>query len=161
MKNVPITIALYEQAAKTAVVPGNFVAYTNVGEGSSEISDWKKVNEKYYLFPNDTTKEKYRDDHQTFVKFKEDVEEYFPNFSGVIGRGYYIDDQLQEMKIEIPIQFYGKAEAIGFTQYVTGLVMEYFPSYVSVEVSVTSVNGQEALIVRNANEKEPFVHISQ
>ncbi|WP_019243697.1 MULTISPECIES: CamS family sex pheromone protein [Bacillus] len=161
LKNVPITIALYKQAEKSSVVPGNFVAYTNVGEGSNQISSWKNVNEKYYLFPNDQTKEKYRDDHSTYIKFKEDVEKYFPNFSGVVGRGYYIDDQLQEMKIEIPIQFYGKSEAIGFTQYVTGLVMEYFPSYVSVEVTVTSVNGVESLIVRKANEKEPFVHISQ
>ena len=59
----------------------------------------------------------------------------------------------------IPIQFYGRSEAIGFTQYVTGLVLEHFPNYISVSVSVTSVDGPEALIVRKANEAEPFVHI--
>lgn len=161
LKEVPITIALYQQQKKNAVVPGNFVAYTEVGQGSSEISGWKKLNEKYFLFPSSEAEEKHRDDNKMFKNFKQDMEKYFPNFNGVIGRGYYIDDQLQELKIDIPIQFYGKSEAVGFTQYAAGKVMEHFPDYINVEVSVTSVNGPESLIVRNAKEKEPFVHIYQ
>ena len=35
--------------------------------------------------------------------------------------------------------------------------MEHFPKYISVSVSVTSVDGPEALIVRKANQTEPFV----
>ena len=103
----------------------------------------------------------HRDDVTAFLNFKQDVEEYFPNYNGVIGRAFYIGDQLQDLNITIPIQFYGKTEGIGFTQYVTGLVMEHFPKYLSVSVSVTSVDGPEALIVRKANETEPFVHIYQ
>ena len=113
------------------------------------------------LFPSEEAKEAYRDDNTSFLNFKQDVEDYFPNFNGVIGRGFYIDDQLQELKIEIPIQFYGKTEAIGFTQYVTGLVMEHFPEYIAVEVTVSSVYGEESLIVREANATEPIVHIYQ
>ncbi|MEH6940587.1 CamS family sex pheromone protein [Bacillus sp. JJ722] len=161
LKNVPITIALYEQQEKNAVVPGNFVAYTEVGQGETKISDWEKVNEKYYLFPSSDAEKDHRDDNKLFLNFKQDIEKYFPNFNGVIGRAYYIDDQLQELKIDIPIQFYGKSEAVGFTQYVAGKVMELFPDYINVQVSISSVSGQEALIVRNANEKEPFVHIYQ
>ena len=77
----------------------------------------------------------------------------------VIGRAFYMDDQLQSLNIDIPIQFYGNSEAIGFTQYVAGLVMERFPKYIAVQVSITSVNGPEALIVREANQDEPTVHI--
>lgn len=161
LANVPITIALFKQEKSSSVVPGNFVAYTHVGKGKNSISNWKDLNEKYYLFPSETAKEEHRDDNTFFLNFKQDVEEYFPNFNGVIGRGFYIDDQLTELKIEIPIQFYGKTEAIGFTQYVTGLVMEHFQNYISVEVSVSSVYGQEALIVRNAGDDEPTVHIYQ
>ncbi|WP_163100822.1 CamS family sex pheromone protein [Peribacillus alkalitolerans] len=161
LKNVPITIALFKQEASTSVVPGNFIAYTNIGEGVTSIRDWEKVNEKYLLFPSEEAKDKHRDDVTFFLNFKQDVEKYFPNFNGVVGRGYYVDDQLQELNITIPIQFYGKAEAIGFTQYVAGLVMEHFPEYVSVQVAVNSVSGPESLIVRKPNQKEPFVHIYQ
>lgn len=159
LSDVPITIALFEQQSKSSVVPGNFFSYTSVDKGSSSIGSWEKVNEKYYLFPSTDAQEAHRDDVTAFLNFKQDVEEYFPNFNGVIGKAFYIGDQLQDLTITIPIQFYGKTEAIGFTQYVTGLVMEHFPKYISVSVSVTSVDGPEALIVRKANENEPFVHI--
>ena len=68
-------------------------------------------------------------------------------------------DQLRKLTIDITIQFYGKAETIGFTQYVTGLVMQHFPDYINVDVSISSVGGIEALIVRKAGESTPFVHI--
>ncbi|MFE4707036.1 CamS family sex pheromone protein [Peribacillus simplex] len=159
LKNVPITIALFEQNEKSSVVPGNFISYTNIDENSDNIGKWTNLNEEYFLFPSAGAEKKYRDDVNTFTNFKEDVEEYFPNFNGVIGRAFYMDDQLQSLNIDIPIQFYGNSEAIGFTQYVAGLVMERFPNYIAVQVSITSVNGPEALIVREANQDEPTVHI--
>ncbi|PLT28609.1 CamS family sex pheromone protein [Peribacillus deserti] len=159
LKQVPITIALFEQAPKTSAVPGNFLAYSEAGEGEGNLGKWQNINEKYELFPPPKTDEKHREDVNSFLNFKQDVEEYFPNFNGVIGRAFYSDDQLQDLSITIPIQFYGKAEAVGFSQYVTGLVMQHFPEYVSVEVNITSVNGPEALIVRKPETSEPFVHI--
>jgi len=70
---------------------------------------------------------------------------------------------MQNLSIEIPIQFYGEAEALGFTQFVAGKVMEHFPpnNTSSVQVSITSVYGPEALIVRDVDAEEPFIHIYQ
>lgn len=161
LSNVPITIGLFEQESRSSVVPGSFFTYAEVSQGSNSIGSWKDVDEEYILFPSDTAKTEHRDDLTFFENFKQDVETYFPNFNGVIGKGFYLDGQLQELNINIPIQFYGKAEAIGFTQYVTGLVMEHFPNYVSVQVNISSVMGPEALIVRKPDQDEPFVHIYQ
>ncbi len=161
LSDVPITIALFKQETKSSVVPGNFFTYTTVDSGSSSLNDWEKVDEKYYLFPSTNAKNDHRDDMTSFLNFKQDVEDYFPNFNGVVGRAFYSGDQMQDLTITIPIQFYGKTEAVGFTQYVTGLVMQYFPKYLSVSVSVTSVDGPEALIVKKANGTEPFVYIYQ
>lgn len=161
LNNVPITIGLFEQESRSSVVPGSFFAYAEVSQGSNSIGSWKDVEEEYILFPSETAKTEHRDDLTFFENFKQDVETYFPNFNGVIGKGFYLDGQLQELNINIPIQFYGKAEAIGFTQYVTGLVMEHFPNYVSVQVNISSVMGPEALIVRKPDQDEPFVHIYQ
>lgn len=159
MKDIPITIALFEQKERSSVVPGKFISFTNINKNSSNITKWQDLNEEFYLFPSTAAENKYRDDVNTFTNFKEDVEQYFPNFNGVIGRAFYMDDQLQSLNIDIPIQFYGNSEAIGFTQYVAGLIMERFPSYIAIQVSITSVNGPEALIVREANQDEPTVHI--
>lgn len=159
LEDVPITIALFEQKSKNAVVPGNFFAYANAGKGSSTLSDWKDVNEKYFLFPSTIAEQEHREDMAYFMRFKDDIEEYFPNYNGVIGKAFYKDDQFVKLSIEIPIQLYGEAEIIGFTQWATSLVLDHFPDYIKVEVNVTSINGAEALIVKNAGEKEPFVHI--
>jgi protein involved in sex pheromone biosynthesis len=69
------------------------------------------------------------------------------------------NDQLQKLTINITIPFYGKMEVIGFTQYVTGLVMEKFPDYITVNVYISSTGQPESLIVRQAKVNEPFVHI--
>lgn len=159
LRDVPITIGLFEQQSRSSVIPGTFFAYSAVDSGSSSIDSWEKVNEKYYLFPSTKATEDHREDATAFLNFKQDVEEYFPNFNGVIGKAFYADDQLKDLDITIPIQFYGKSEAVGFTQYVTGLVLEHFPKYISVHVNVTSVNGPEALIERKADQDEPYVHI--
>ena len=159
LKDVPITIALFEQQSKTSVVPGNFFTYANAPKGSTNLGGWEKIDEKYVQFPSQAATENHRDDLTSFLNFKQDVEAYFPNFNGVIGKAFYVQGQLQELSINIPIQFYGKAEGVGFTQYVAGLVMKHFPEYISIEVNVSSVYGPEALIVRKADQSEPFVHI--
>jgi protein involved in sex pheromone biosynthesis len=159
LKDIPIMVALFEQESRASVVPGNFFTFTQVDKGSTNIDKWQDVEEKYYLFPSTKASDDHRDDVTSFLNFKQDVEEYFPNFTGVIGKAFYNGDQLEDLNITIPIQFYGRAEAIGFTQYVTGLVMEHFPNYISVQVEISSVSGAEALIVRKADQDEPFVHI--
>ncbi|MEH6986604.1 CamS family sex pheromone protein [Cytobacillus firmus] len=159
LKDVPVTIALFEQQSRTSVVPGSFFAYAKADKGSNKLGGWEDISEKYVLFPSSTAEKNHRDDLTAFLNFKQDVETYFPNFNGVIGKAFYAQDQLQEINIDIPIQFYGKAEGIGFTQYVTGLVVKHFPEYISVQVNISSVNGPEALVVRKADQSEPFVHI--
>jgi protein involved in sex pheromone biosynthesis len=159
LKDIPITFALFKAQSKSSVIPGNFFSYNEVDNSSSSLGSWNSINEKYSLFPSTEAQNDHRDDLTSFLNFKQDVEQYFPNFNGVIGKAFYVDDQLQNLDINIPIQFYGKTEAIGFTQYVTGLVMEHFPKYIAVTVNVSSVDGPEALIERKANQSEPYVHI--
>jgi protein involved in sex pheromone biosynthesis len=159
LDGVPIVIALYQEKPRESVVPGNFFAKAYVSGNSNSISKWEKISERYVLFPSQEGKDSYYDDYTRMINFKSDIEQYFPNFVGVVGRGYYVDDQLQEMTIDIPIQFYGKAEIIGFTEYITGLMLDHFPPYISVQVYITSIDGQEALIRWNGGEEKPFVHI--
>lgn len=159
LQDVPITIALFQQQSSTSVVPGNFFAFATSPKGKAKLDKWEKINEKYYLFPSREAEKDHLSDVTPFINFKEDVETYFPNFTAVVAKAFYYENQLHELTIDIPIQFYGKSEAIGFTQYVTGLVMKHFPAHVTVQVNITSINGAEALIVRQREADEPYVHI--
>ncbi|MFK8795740.1 CamS family sex pheromone protein [Planococcus plakortidis] len=159
MGDVPILVALFAQNSRNAMTPGTYFSYGAAPKGETEVANWNEIDEEYVVFPTSGTNEQYRDIDTAFRNFKQDVEVYFSNFTSVIGKGFYQSGQLQEMKIEIPIQFYGSAEVIGFTQYVTGLILDHFPDDIQIEVNVTSTNGAEALILRKAGETEPVVHI--
>lgn len=77
----------------------------------------------------------------------------------MIANGFYVDNELQQVSIDIPIQFRSQSEVVGFTQYVYGLVVEMFPDHYDVEVKINSMDQQESLIVQQAGKEEPFVHI--
>ncbi|CAG9612368.1 hypothetical protein BACCIP111899_01541 [Bacillus rhizoplanae] len=160
LKNVPITFAIYRQEAKSSLVPGSFLSYTTVDKGSDKVEDWKAIDEKYYLFPSSEADTNYRDDATIVKNFNAKLATYFDgDYTAVVGRGFYKDGQLKEMKLEIPVQFNGKAEVIGFTQFVAGAVMEYFPNYVKVQVTIKSVERPEAIIIRDVKQDKPFVQI--
>lgn len=159
LEEVPVTMVIYKQEEKNSLVPGNVLETTNVGKGDSSIGDWEELNETYYLFPSTEASKNVVDDSTKFDNFKEKIEDYFPNYTGVIGRGFYIDNQLQTLNIDIPIQFYSKAEVIAFTQYVTTLTIDNFPEYAEVNVSIYSNDKQESLIMKPKGEVTPTVHI--
>ncbi|MGE6598405.1 CamS family sex pheromone protein [Bacillus proteolyticus] len=161
IKDVPVTFAIYRQGPQSSLVSGNFVSYAKVEKGSETVEDWKPINEKYYLFPSEQAKaDNKREDLARVSNFKSKLSEYFQgDYTAIIGTGMYRDDELKEMKLDIPVQFNGKAEVIGFTQYVAGLVMEYFPNYMKVQVTIKSVERPEAIIIREAKQDEPLVKI--
>ncbi|MDX8362860.1 CamS family sex pheromone protein [Cytobacillus sp. IB215316] len=159
--NIPIVVALFEQQSKSSIVPGNFFTQGNVKADSSSIDKWSDINEQYYLFPSDEAENEHREDVVTFNRLKDSIAQFFPNYTGIIGKGFYKDDTLQQMTVEIPMQFYGKSEVIGFTQYVTNEALEIFPNYISLQMYISSVRGQESIVIREAGEEEPFVHIFQ
>jgi protein involved in sex pheromone biosynthesis len=158
LEGIPITIALYEQSGKNTVTPGSYFAYTTVNPGSASIGEWMDINEEHYFFPSVEAEEAHPNYLEVFNNFKEDVETYFPNYVGVVGYAFFKDGKMESLEIDIPIQFNGKAETIGFTQYTAELAAELFPKEMNVEIEITSADGAEALIVLD-QQGERFVHI--
>lgn len=158
LKDVPIVVGLFKQQARNQIIPGAYFSYGVAKAGQNNIADWEGIDENYVLFPTDDSQDIYRDVNNNFKNFKQDVDKYFSNYTSAIGTGFYRNKQIQNLSIEIPIQFFGKAEIIGFTQYLTGILINQFDN-IHVEVSVTSVNGPEALIIKKANDKDPYVHV--
>lgn len=157
--DVPIHITVYQEAKKESVVPGHFVAETTVDKGSSSVGDWDKIDEKNVLFPSDDAEENYPDESQYISAFTTKVASFFPNYTGMVGRGFYQDDELKKLTIDIPIQFEGNAEVVAFTQYAYSQIMDIFPNYYDLEINITSNDQTEAIITREHDTKEPEVYI--
>src|SRR5690625_485578 len=159
LENVQVMFALFREEEQSSPVPGNFVQKTVVGKDKNSIGKWESIDEEHVLFPSSEAKDKYHDDYEKVKTFGEKIAEYFPNYVGTIGDGFYIDGNLTRLSIEIPLEFYGKGEVIGFTQYTYGVVQEIFPDHYDIEISITSSERTESLITRPAGEDEPNVHI--
>lgn len=159
LADVPIVIGLFKQQARNSIVPGTYFAYSTAEANSSKLGEWANINEEYVTLPMSSPDDKYRELNDDFLAFKQEIDEYFSNFTSVIGEAFYQENQVASLEVEVPIQFYGTAEIIGFTQYLTGVMLKRLPSDVQITVSINSSNGAEALIKKEANEDEPFVHI--
>lgn len=159
LENIPIMIALYKEQEQGSPIPGNFIAMTTVSGNENQIEGWEDVNEKNVLFPSDEAKEDHVDDSEVLQSFGQDIAEYFPNYVGYIGQGFYVDDNLRKLTIEIPLEFYSAGEIIGFTQYVYGVVLKNFSDSFDLEIKITSSNQVESFIYREAGQEEPTVHV--
>ncbi|MGN7478309.1 CamS family sex pheromone protein [Solibacillus silvestris] len=159
LADVPIVVALFKQAERNAIVPGTYTDYNFVDKGKTALEKWEAIDEKYVTFPMSSPEDVYRELNKNFQNFKQDVDKYFSNFTSVFATGFYQNKEIKKLDIEIPIQFYGTAEITGFTQYLTGLMLNHLPLDLYISVSITSVNGPEVLIIKEPNEDEPFVHI--
>ena len=161
LENVPIFICIFKQEAASSIQPGVFLATSLVNKGESSIKSWSQIDENYVTFPSEEASTTYREDSNTFNNFKSNVEDYFPNYTGMIGTGHYTEGILREMTITVPVQFYSQTEITGFTQYVTSLVLKYYPKNLQVNIEISSAAGAEAVITKNRDADEPNIYIYQ
>lgn len=159
LANVPITVGLFKQSARGDIVPGTYITYGEVNESKKSVSKWNNIDEQYVLFPMTNPTDVYKQVNDNFNTFKTNIDSYFANSANIIGTGFYIDDKVNSLKIEMPIKFYGSSEITGFTQYASSEVLKQFPKSMKIEVSITSVNGPEALIVKERNDTETTIHL--
>ncbi|UTR08832.1 CamS family sex pheromone protein [Evansella sp. LMS18] len=158
LSEVPVTIALYQENSRGAIVPGSFISLTNVGENQSEIQSWEAINEQFYFFPSREAREVFPSQAAAFSQFKDEVEEFFDRSLGIVGKGRYKNEALEEMTIEFNLQSHGKAEIIALTQFISSRIPNLFPDEAPIYVYVNSVNGPESLIVQYPGH-EPYVHV--
>lgn len=159
LKNIPIVFALYKQAPNDSLVGGNFFA-SSVNNGSSiKISDWKSLNIKNYVLPAESTKGVNNNDEDSFENFKNQIQKFFPNLSGVTAQAHYVDNSLRGMHINITTQFYGQSEIISFTQYVENMAEKYLPNNIPIDIQVSSTEGMQSFLSRKTGDKNFYTHV--
>ncbi len=161
LESIPIMVGLYIESQPGSFVPGHYFAKTTVAGKSASIGKWTKVDQEVQLFPSAAAQSKYKSDSDKFSKFSSDVQSYFSNSIGVIGKGFYKNGNLSELTVVINERFYDKTETVSFANYVDMLIKNKFPfsSDIPVQVYINSINQPEAIIVNRPNMDQPFVHI--
>lgn len=158
-ENIDIMIGLYVLQEQSAVIPGDMVAKTLVSAGSSKIKNWDTINEQYYLLPNSSVQEVDYELSEQFVKFKDQIKEYYPHYYGIIGVAHYIDNKLDSLEITVNMNFYGLAEKLSFHQLMAQLITSNFSNYYDISVVVRSTDEIFGVLTRGANAKEVEVNL--
>ncbi|MGA4515217.1 CamS family sex pheromone protein [Staphylococcus caledonicus] len=159
LKDIPIHFAIYKQSDQNSITPGEFIANTTVDEDQTKINKWNKINEVSALLPSETA-EKYNETlNNNFKQFNNNLQSYFTNFTQAVGKVKFEDKKPRQLTIDLPIDYYGQAETIGITQYVTEQAEKYFDDIDSYEIRIKDGNTSRALISKTKDDKEPQVHI--
>ncbi|GGB10620.1 CamS family sex pheromone protein [Macrococcus hajekii] len=159
LKNIPITVALFMQSPAESITPGHFVAYGTSDEGDS-MKKWHAVNEKYVLLPSNEAEKINQNLNNNFKQFNESLSSYFPNYTQGIGTAYVMNDKVETLTINIPFDYYGRAEVVGITQHIADQSKKYFDSVDRYEISLTDNNKPLALIAKG-EDGEQNIHIYQ
>lgn len=146
-----VVFAIYSQSKSTDIVPGRFLSYAVVKPGENEISKFIDIDEQNVLLPsnNEEISEELRSNYNAFNR---DLSSYFKSFTTSVGRGHIKDGDLDNLEIEIPIEYESRGEMIGLSQYAKSLVDKYFPN-TRVEVKVQDKNNVYALITSDKDGK--------
>ena len=146
-----VVFAIYSQSKSTDIVPGRLLSYAVVKPGENVISKFIDIDEQNVLLPsnNEEISEELRSNYNAFNR---DLSSYFKSFTTSVGRGHIKDGDLDNLEIEIPIEYESRGEMIGLSQYAKSLVDKYFPN-TRVEVKVQDKNNVYALITSDKDGK--------
>lgn len=156
LSDIPIFVGLYEQAPQDDLAGGVYIQTGLSQGGSTSVSSWQNLNESRLIFPleGDTTAE-----GNAFANFQSEVESFFPNISGLSARAHYKDDLLKSLEIDVTPHFYSHAELIAFVQYINRAANTFLPDNIRIEITIESVNGVEAFLVKHADADGFAAHI--
>lgn len=159
LKEIPIHFAIYKQSGENSIVPGEFIAGTTVEDGKTRINDWKDINQKTALLPSEEAGELDENLNSDFKQFNDNLQTYFNNFTQAVGTVKFDNKKAKQLSVDLPIDYYGKAETIGITQYVTEQADKYFDGIDEYEIHIKDGNNPKALISKTKDDKKPQVHI--
>ena len=156
LKAVPIVFGVFRQTSKDDIGGGVYVLEATSVEGT-EITNWTNVNQKVTVLP--LVNEAATEESTAFENFKTEVQNVFPNLSGVTARVKYQDNVAKKMVIDIMTQFYGESEIIALAQHVTDAANKYLSKTTPVEVRISSINGVEAFLMQDLTQGVFTYHI--
>ena len=159
LKDIPIHFAIYKQTGENSIVPGEFIAGTTVEDGKTRSNEWKDINQTTALLPSDEAGEIDENLNNNFKQFNDNLQTYFNNFTQAVGTVKFDNKKAKQLTVDVPIDYYGEAETIGITQYITEQAEKYFDDIDEYEIRIKDGNKAKALISKTEDDKDPQVHI--
>lgn len=147
----PIMVALFTAESSDTNLAGTFFS---VGYGISGIDQFNDVVEERVIFPSTSASSLDATVSAQFNSLKTSLFSFLPNDVSVIGKGFYIDNQLYELEITVTTQAKTYVENLALVQYVDSLMYYFSDNYYSITISFTSNTEQFAVLERAIGDEE-------
>lgn len=148
----PIYITLFNATSTDDSLPGTFIAQSFGKEGVS----FKKINEKWVLFPSSEATTMDPAFSQQFELMRKELFLIIPNDTGVIGKGKFVDNQLTTLQITVRSQAKTYTEAMAVVQTMRSMVASLGNDHMSI--SVRFINDEEVYaMIEKVRDAEPVV----
>lgn len=152
--NTPVMIALFKATSEDDTLPGTFFAK---GYGKSNIDNFVKVNEKWVVIPSDTASKLDPQIVSQFDAVKKSLFRFLPNDVAIIGKGFFVDDQLERLMITITTQGKTQIQNEGVVQYVKELIANFNSDAYKVIVKINANTETYAMLQREKGSNDVVV----
>lgn len=159
--DIPVLFCVMQAETEDIKVPGTFFLSAKANSSEQTVTQIDDINQKYLFLPTMqvTSNENYNNVSKGFDYFKDDIDQYIPNFAGTIGLARFIDDQLVELTINLHSEFDSTAEVIQLTQFAITRIPEYFTEEgVYINLYISSMDEPKAIYIKNSS-GDDFMHI--
>lgn len=144
--DTPIHIAIFENEESGDLGGGTFTTDAVSSSGNS-FGDWSTYNQDFIVYGvDDATNE---EDTVSFTRFRDQIQGFYPQLSGLSGVGYYQDNELQNVSIVINSQFDGHSEIIALSQQAISTASSVFNNNIEIQIQVVTADGVRALLTRS------------
>lgn len=151
---IPIYIGLYSTKNVDAAVSGSYF-----GEGYfvSRSGQFKPLNERWLIIPSSEVEKLDPITSSLFASLKKSLQQLLPEAVGVIGKGRFVNDKLDYIKIDI--QLVGKTymEIKATTQLAASIIEGSQDSGARLVAKVTSLGKVVAIVEKKANQNSVLI----
>jgi len=146
--NIPIVVGLYSVAPEDTLVGGTYFQYSLSKSG--DLGSWSNLGYKNQMLPTVNGETAISSsDSDAFANFKDHIQNYFPNLSGVTAQAHYDGTDLKSLDVTINTQFDGLAQVTSFTQFVQTSAQKYLPSGADLDINIQTVDEQQSVVTRS------------
>ena len=152
--DVPIYITLYSTLSSDSYLPGGMI-----GEGyfESRTGQFKTNDERWVMFPSTEATNLDIQTSAGFDALKKSLQDVLPESIGVVGKGRYIEGNLDKLDITLHMSVKTYAEVVSVTQKTVSLLDTFEKRDMLVVVSIRSLQDVVVVITRDRGQTTPTV----
>lgn len=144
--DTPIHVAIFENEESGDLGGGTFKTDAVSSSGDS-FGDWSTYNQDFVVYDVDDAPNE--EDTVSFTRFRDQIQSFYPQLSGLSGVGYYQDNEQQSVNIVINSQFDGYSEVIALSHQAISTASSVFNNNIEIQIQVVTADGVRALLTRD------------